>query len=87
MAESELWVETVSAAMGLPRARAEVPWRHFVQAARLVGADDVQALFQASGTSSDDEWGKVIVGVVGMDEMPRDEVMRVVHTRTDIRRS
>lgn len=87
MAESELWVETVSAAMGLPRTRAEVPWRQFVQAARLVGADNVQPLFRASSTSSDEDWGEMIIGVVGMDEMPRDEVMRVVHTRTDVRRS
>jgi hypothetical protein len=86
VAEAELWVETCSAAMGLSRSRAEVPWRNLVQASRLVGTENIEPLVRAASTASDGEWGDVIMGAVGIDEMARDEVLRVIQTRVDTRR-
>ncbi|KII93691.1 hypothetical protein PLICRDRAFT_101630 [Plicaturopsis crispa FD-325 SS-3] len=87
-AEAELWVETCQGALGAgeSRARVEAPWAVLLEAARLVGAQGqtwekvVEATF---GMRGDDEWEEVLADTVGVHEMSREEVGRVLRIRED----
>lgn len=67
-------------------ARAEAPWRSLLQASRLVGAqgEEWTKIVNATvGVADDQEWEAVMTNVVGLSEMSREDVGRIVRTRTD----
>ncbi|KAI0786115.1 RINT-1 family protein [Abortiporus biennis] len=89
-AEAELWVETCKFALSkgasINVVRAEVPWRKLTEAARIVGSEgDVwKKICEATlGGVNDEDWEQVIVDVVGVSELTREEVGQVLRTRVD----
>ncbi|KAK7468575.1 hypothetical protein VKT23_003079 [Stygiomarasmius scandens] len=88
LVECELWVETchlgLGGALGGGRARVEAPWLKLLQAARLIasegeGKDRISdATF---GATSQDDWEAVIVNTIGICEISREEVGRILRRR------
>lgn len=86
LAECELWVETCRHALSKFAARAEAPWRSLLQAGRIVGAQDEswsKIMDATFGAVDDQQWEAVMTDVVGLSEMSREDVSRVVRTRVD----
>jgi len=85
LAESRLWVDTCIQA--LPResaSRMEAPWRKLVSAAQLIGADEKtweQAQSFTSGTLSDEDWVESMEELLGVCDLERDEVRRLLRRR------
>jgi hypothetical protein len=90
-AECELWVETCFAALnsttsGLSRTRVEAPWLKLLEAGRLLSVEGEnwhRILDATFGTTSDEVWEQLLVDVVGVAEMRRDEVGQVLRVRED----
>ncbi|TBU64736.1 RINT-1 family protein [Dichomitus squalens] len=86
LAEAELWVETCRVALKEERGRVEAPWRPFLQAARLLAAEGdawrriVDSTF---GFSDDGQWEEVLLDIVGLCELPREEVQGILRRRED----
>lgn len=87
MAECELWAETCRLALSRAGAtRAEAPWRTLLQAGRLVGidGDQLQKVSAATfGATQDHDWERVLIEVIGLSELSREEVGQVLHSRSD----
>ena len=89
LAEAELWVETCRIALKEERGRVEAPWRPFLQAARLLAAEGdtwARAVDATFGMASDSEWEDVMLEVVGLCELPREEVQGILRRREECQR-
>ncbi|KAI0706059.1 RINT-1 family protein [Cytidiella melzeri] len=89
LAECELWVETCRHALAKASVRAEAPWRSLLQAGRIIGAQGeawMKIVDATLGTGSDGDWEAVMVDVVGLAELSREDVSRVIRTRADCNR-
>ncbi|KAF7792494.1 hypothetical protein EIP86_003535 [Pleurotus ostreatoroseus] len=85
-AECELWAETSRVALARMAGRSEAPWRPLLQAARVVGAQGeewTRVVDATLGPTTDEEWERVMVDVVGFAELGREEVSQVILTRMD----
>jgi RAD50-interacting protein 1 len=86
-AEAELWVQTCRTALArAPSARVEAPWRRFLQAARILGADDGvwrKIVLVTLGGHDDDKWAEAMKESVGVSELEREEVTNVIKARAD----
>jgi RAD50-interacting protein 1 len=90
MNECELWLETCRLALRGARAgtgrMVEGPWRKLVEAGRLVavqGREWERIRELTFGVAEDEEWEQGVLDVVGMSELTREEVGRVLQTRVD----
>ncbi|KAL1761811.1 TIP-1 family-domain-containing protein [Schizophyllum commune] len=87
-AENGLWLETCLGALGgaLPRTRVEAPWLRLLQGGRLIAAEGpawAEVVAATFGSTDDVQWREAIVHAVGLGEMERDEVGRVLRRRED----
>lgn len=86
--ESELWVEAcqrgLRGSLGGGRNRVEAPWLKLLEAGKLIGAEGVtwDAVVAATfGEKTDEEWSEVMIEMVGVSEVSRDEVGRLLRRR------
>jgi hypothetical protein len=93
LAACEVWIETAHVALAGSldggRKRVEAPWLRLLQAGRLVSSSGLvwlQLLDATFGVLEDEEWEKVMLEIVGLDELNREEVGRVLRTREDCER-
>ncbi|KAL1737312.1 TIP-1 family-domain-containing protein [Schizophyllum commune] len=87
-AENGLWLETCLGALGgaLPRTRVEAPWLRLLQGGRLIAAEGpawAEVVAATFGPTDDVQWREAVVHAVGLGEMDRDEVGRVLRRRED----
>lgn len=89
-AECELWTETCNVALAGRlsggRHRVEMPWLRLLQAGRLVGLqgeDWVSVKNVVLRDMSEEEWVKTMVKLVGISELDKDEVCKVIQRRED----
>ncbi|TRM66203.1 TIP-1 family-domain-containing protein [Schizophyllum amplum] len=85
-AEGALWLETCAGALGgaLPRSRLEAPWLRLLQAGRLVAAEGpawAEVVSATFGPIDEKGWQEAVVHAVGIGEMGREEVGRVLRRR------
>ncbi|THU91630.1 RINT-1 family protein [Dendrothele bispora CBS 962.96] len=85
LAECELWIETchmgLGGALGGGRNRVEVPWLKLLQAARLIASEGEsrdRISDATSGATSQDDWEATITDLVGICELSREEVGRIL---------
>lgn len=72
--------------IGGGRNRIESPWLTLLQAGRLVGIEGKvweRVVNSTFGSTSEEAWDGVMREVVGVNEMGREEVKRVLMTRED----
>jgi len=88
LVECELWVESchlgLGGALGGGRTRVEAPWLKLLQAARLIASEgeDRDRISDATfGATSQDDWEAVIVDTIGICEISREEVGRILRRR------
>ncbi|KAL4268439.1 RAD50-interacting protein 1 [Pleurotus pulmonarius] len=85
-AECALWVETCHAGVRgtMSRSRVEAPWLGLLQAARIVSTEGhvweelTNAAFEAG-----DAWRETTSKVVGVNQLSREEVQRILRCRQD----
>jgi len=89
-AECELWAETCNIALAGRlsggRHRVEMPWLRLLQAGRLVsleGEEWVSIKIAVLRDMSEEEWIKNMVKLVGISELDKDEVCKVIQRRED----
>ncbi|KAK2461679.1 hypothetical protein APHAL10511_006142 [Amanita phalloides] len=89
-AECELWVETCNVALAGRlsggRYRVEMPWLRLLQAGRLVSLEGENWLairMAVVRDMSEEEWTKIILQIVGISELDKEEVYEVIHRRDD----
>jgi hypothetical protein len=88
-AAAELWVQTCRAALSrthAPAGRVEVPWRRYLQAARILGADDGvwrKIVLVTLGGHDDEKWKEAMKEAVGVCELEREEATNVIKMRSD----
>ncbi|KAF8640664.1 hypothetical protein AX17_000321 [Amanita inopinata Kibby_2008] len=89
-AECELWAETCRATLagrlGGARYRVETPWLRLLQAGRLVGLDGDEWRMVKNASLEDvtgEDWSKLMARVVGVSELNREEVDKVLRRRRD----
>ena len=89
MNECELWLQTCRLALrgSVKTSRmVEGPWRKLVEAGRLIvvqGPEWERIKGLTFGTAGDEDWERSILDVVGMSDLTREEVGRVLQTRVD----
>ncbi|KAF5374888.1 hypothetical protein D9758_000035 [Tetrapyrgos nigripes] len=88
LAECEMWVETchigLGGALGGGRNRVEAPWLKLLQAGRLIASEGQSRdrISEATfGASSQDDWETAILDAIGICEIGRDEVGRILRRR------
>lgn len=89
MNECELWLQTCRLALrgSVKTGRiVEGPWRKLVEAGRLIvvqGPEWERIKGLTFGTAGDEDWERSILDVVGMSDLTREDVCRVLQTRVD----
>lgn len=92
MTECEVWVETSRAALSGGGGRGvsrlvEAPWRRLVQAGRLLalqGPERDRIKDLTFGTTTDEDWERGILEVMGFSELRRDDAQVVLRTRAGL---
>ena len=89
-AECELWSETSNVALAGRlnggRHRVEMPWLRLLQAGRLVGlegADWDSVKMAVLRDMSDEDWTQLMVKIVGISELDKEEVCKAIQRRED----
>jgi hypothetical protein len=85
--EAELWLQTSRSALArTPAARVEAPWRRYLQATRILGAEDGvwrKIVLVTLGGHDDQTWAEAMMESVGVSELSREEVTNVIRARVD----